>query len=120
MTPMWFALLSFAVYRVVRLWLYDTIAAPLRAAVTISDDGDPGFLMRHPNRVTMWALDLLSCQWCLGVWVSFGAVAVLALAGMPPYDATPLGVALAVVTALALSAAQSAVHLVEDLLLGDE
>jgi len=54
------------------------------------------------------------------VWVSFGAVGTLALAGMPPFDATPLGVALAVVTALALSAAQSAVHLVEDLLLGDE
>ena len=99
---MWFVILTLAIYRTTRLWLYDVIAEPIRSRVIGGD--------------------LLTCQWCLGVWVSFGAVAVLALGGMQPYDASVLGVALAVATALALAAAQSALHLVEDLLLlaGDD
>lgn len=123
---MWFAILSLAVYRVTRLWLHDTITEPLRSRIIGSEpesDGSQervGWLIEHPNGFTLWLYDLLTCQWCLGVWVSFGAVGVLALAGMQPYDASPLGVALAVATALALAAAQSAVHLVEDLLLGDD
>lgn len=113
---MWFVILTLAIYRTTRLWLYDVIAEPIRSRV-IGGETRPGWLLDHPNRFTLWLLDLLTCQWCLGVWVSIGAVAVLALGGMQPYDASVLGVALAVATALALAAAQSALHLVEDLLL---
>lgn len=119
MTPMWFVILTLAIYRVTRLWLYDVIAEPIRSRV-IGGEGRPGWLLSHANGFTLWLLDLLTCQWCLGVWVSFGAVAVLALGGMQPYDASVLGVALAVATALALAAAQSVVHLVEDLLTGGD
>jgi hypothetical protein len=116
MTPMWFFILSFAVYRVVRLWLADTITEPLRSRV-IGGEGRAGWLLTNPGAFKLWLMDLLTCQWCLGIWVSFAAVAALALSGLEPYDWSPLGVTLAVVTALALAAVQSFWHLVEDVVL---
>jgi hypothetical protein len=114
MTPMWFVIASLSVYRVVRLWLADTITEPLRSRV-IGGPGRVGWLLREPNGFKLWLLDLLTCQWCLGVWVSAATVATLAVCGFDPYSATPLGVALGGVTALALAAAQSFWHLIEAL-----
>lgn len=115
MTPMWFLILTLFVYRVVRLWMADLILEPVRSRV-IGGPGRTGWLLRRPNGFRLWLLDLLTCQWCLGVWVSFAAVVVLAVCGMEPYDWSPLGVALAVVTALAVSAVQSFWHLLEELI----
>ena len=76
-----FLVLSLAVYRVVRLWLEDTITEPVRSRVIGSSvylpDGTlprQGYLLEHPNTVNLWLLDLLTCPWCLGVHVSFWAV----------------------------------------------
>lgn len=112
MTPMWFVILSLFVYRVVRLWLVDVIAEPVRSKV-VGNDQRVGWLLRRPNRFKLWLVDLLTCSWCLGVWVGLGAVAVLGACGMEPYDWSPLGVALGVATGLALAAAQSFLHLAE-------
>lgn len=109
---MWFVIASLFVYRVVRLWLADVIAEPLRSRI-IGGSGRVGWLLRRPNAFKLWLLDLLTCQWCLGVWVSGATVAVLAVCGLEPYDWSPLGVTLAVATALALAAVQSFWHLTE-------
>ena len=118
---MWFLLTSLAVYRVVRLWLHDTITDPLRDRVIgFTPDGRSGVLMRHPNRFTMWLVDLLSCQWCLGVWVSALAVAALVAADLADFGSGGSAVVAALVTVLALAAAQSLWHVIEDALLGND
>ena len=109
-----FFILTLAVYRTVRLWLYDTITGPLRSRV-IGDEGRAGFLIDHANGFSLWLLDLLTCPWCLGVWVSFGGVAVLSAVGALDFDWSPAGVGAATATALAVAATQSFWHLVEDL-----
>lgn len=109
---MWFAILSFAVYRLVRLWLHDTITEPLRSRA-IGGERRTGWCLSKPTPFRLWLLTLLTCQWCLGVWVSFATVGVLAAVGMDPYDVTPRGVTLGVATALGLAAAQSLLHVVE-------
>lgn len=116
---MWFVILSLSVYRATRLWLHDVITEPVRSRV-IGGEGRTGWCLTKPTGFRLWLLDLLTCQWCLGVWVSFAAVGALALGGMPPYDADLLGAVLAVATALALAATQSFWHLVEDLLIGPD
>jgi hypothetical protein len=114
MTWLQFFILTLAVYRTVRLWLYDTITEPLRARV-IGNEERSGFLIDHANGFTLWLLELLTCPWCLGVWVSFGAVAALSAAGTVDYGWSPAGVGAATATALAVAAAQSFWHLAEEL-----
>lgn len=111
---MWFLILTWSAYRLVRLWMFDVIAEPLRARI-IGGDGRRGWLLKRPNAFKLWLLDLLTCPWCLGVWVSFALTITLAACGMEPYAWTPLGVALVVVTALACSAVQAFWHLLESL-----
>jgi len=108
-----FTLLALATYRVVRLWLVDTITLPLRSRV-IGDPAEPTrvpVLLGRPNRVNLWLYDLLTCQWCLGIHVAFWGTLAAQLSGWTDLTAVSFTVAF-----LAVAAAQSILHLVEGLL----
>lgn len=88
-------LMSLAVYRTVRLWRYDTIAEPLRARVIGSEDytsfGTPvreGWLLEHPNGLSLWLLELLTCPWCLSVHVAFWGLLGASAAGWVDFSLT--------------------------------
>lgn len=103
-----FVVLVFAAYRVTRLWLWDSIFARLHLKVIGALDGGP---------IRKWCRDLLTCQWCLGVWVA-GAVTATwwTIAGLWS-GWQSIGEWL--VVSLAVAAGQSLLHLVEDRLQGD-
>jgi hypothetical protein len=65
-----------------------------------------GVLVGYP----FWLFTMITCQWCLGVWMSAAvtAAATFVVDGVPPY--------LWALTALAVAAGQSFLHLVEDAL----
>lgn len=110
MTPFLFTLLALATYRVVRLGLYDRITERPRDAIYawLTIGAVKG------NKAKAWLLDLLTCQWCVGIWVSFAVVIGLAAYQSLPFDwRTVLQV---FVVALALAAAQSLLHQIEDAL----
>lgn len=65
-----FIVLVLATYRITRLWRYDTILEPVRSRIIGSDDRT-GWLLAHPNSVTLWLLELLECPWCVSVHVAF-------------------------------------------------
>jgi hypothetical protein len=59
-------LLSGLTFRVVWLWQQDIITEPARDVVH-------GWLDRHAEAgspVAAWLFDLLTCPWCLSVWVA--------------------------------------------------
>lgn len=99
--------LALAVYRVVRLWLRDSIAQPLRERVWwLLVEGPSG-----GSKLRLWLADLLSCHWCLGIHVSLWAtVAWCWWTGWPskPVDVVPF-----TVTWLAVAALQSLLHALE-------
>lgn len=99
--------MALAVYRVVRLWLRDTISEPLRlAAWRLLVEGPRG-----GSKPRLWLADLLSCHWCLGVHVSLAAtVGWCWWTGWPeqPSDVVPF-----VFTWMAVAALQSLVHSLE-------
>lgn len=64
-----FVILAAAAYRLTRLVVIDDISAPVRNAWT-------SFLADHPTKITGWFLDLFTCTWCAGVWVSTAVYAV--------------------------------------------
>lgn len=66
-----------AVYRVVRLYMFDVIAEPVRNAVALK-------LTRKPSRFRLWLYDLQDCPWCLGVWISGFAWAGAMLTELAP------------------------------------
>jgi hypothetical protein len=106
-TPFWFFLLTLAVYRAVRLALYDRITEPLRDWFFLHVAGEAGW--------RRWVTDLATCQWCLGVHVAFWATLAWSL-----YDGWWTGwsaVVPFVAVWFALSASQSLVHLIEDWIL---
>lgn len=114
MSTLAFVILSFAAYRVVRLYIWDTITKPLRAA--INQKLMFGWKGQSPvgtgstyGRIRLWATDLLSCQWCLGIWVSFGmtGLAWIVTDWSPDWWTY-------ILTSLAVSAVQSWMHGVED------
>lgn len=118
MTAFPFILLTLAVWRVVRLYQTDTISKPLREKVNqrlmfsknknvVAGDGS------RSGRIRLWLIDLLSCQWCLGVWVAFGMLGVTWAATDLSLNAWSY-----IVVALALSGTQSFVHIAEDILEG--
>lgn len=81
MTALTFIILSFAVYRVVRLWQLDTITEGIRGKVNRWLVGNGTGFIRADNpsrwaRFKVWLLDLLNCLWCLGIWVAFGMTAL--------------------------------------------
>lgn len=102
MTPFWFLLLTLAVYRAVRLALYDTLTEPLRERLL--------FVVAGTSAWRRQLSYLLTCQWCLGVHVALWATLAWSL-----YDGWPGAVPFVVVW-FALAGAQSFVHLVEDLI----
>jgi hypothetical protein len=134
LTPFLFILASLATYRLTRLWLYDQIAEPTRdwvlckidgrSRVEMTDDGlsvqvtEAGDVIWHqPSGWRRWLNDLLTCQWCLGIWVAFGVTLAWSLYTdwwTDWTDAVPY-----VLVSLALAAAQSFWHLIEDALLGE-
>jgi hypothetical protein len=111
LSPFVFVVIVLAAYRVIRLWLYDTIAAPFNRWVMTRLIGDTG------NKVRWWLAELLGCQWCIGVWVGFGAAAAW-------FTVADLWTGLESVVAwlavaLAIAAGQSFLHLLEDALSDD-
>lgn len=54
-----------------------------------------------------WVLDMITCQWCLGVWMSAAVTALLATAVAAPWQVW-------VLHAAATAAGQSVVHLAEE------
>ena len=119
MTFLILVLFALAAYRVVRLWQHDTITKPLREAVYNRLLGlGPG---RTPvfsgegrlGKFRIWLHDLLSCQWCLGVWVSFGLVGLTWL--FVDYFQW-MNAWTYLVISLSVSAAQSFVAMFEDVL----
>ena len=103
MNPYQFALLSLASYRLTRLWRYDAITEPFRSRI-IGSQTRTGFLLSHPNKVSLWLLDLLECQWCVAVHVTFWASGAATLTGWTRYPAGWAGAAGFVVSWMALAA----------------
>jgi hypothetical protein len=102
MTAFTFVLLALAIYRVIRLWLDDTITMRLHDAVMsrITNNGLAFSGWRW------WLSELLSCQWCLGIWAGFATAIAYGL------WADTLTVPGVLVVGLALAAAQSIIHVV--------
>lgn len=116
-----------AVFRVNRLWQDDLILEPLRARlfgpVEFVESGDGeldearqwhlGWLSGKGHAFTDWVTDLLTCQWCLGMWLSFAAV--LSGVAVDAFDGitvawTPAGVWWALALSLAVASGQSLVY----------
>lgn len=111
LTPFAFLLATLAIYRLVRLWLYDQITSSLHN----------GVMRRVTARNTpfrRWLADLLTCQFCLGVWIGFAASTAAAAFAYSGFTARL--VAEWFTTGLALAAAQSFLHLLEDRLSVDD
>ena len=120
MTALTFIVLSFAVYRVVRLWQLDTITEKLRRKVNrwLVGDGSAYIEANNPptwDRFKLWLLDLINCLWCLGLWVAFGMTAVT----WAFTDWTPNAWEY-IVWSLAIAAVQSWMHGLEDKLFDDD
>lgn len=118
MDPWTFTIATLAVYRAVRLAVTDSIfAGPrnrlhqwLEPVVEITD-GELVLTDRRLQGLRSWVARLISCQWCLGVWAAFGAVAVWFVVTDQPVET--VSVLAAVTTALAMAAGQSLVATVE-------
>ncbi|RTL17708.1 MAG: DUF1360 domain-containing protein [Rhodocyclaceae bacterium] len=118
MDPWTFTIATLAVYRAVRLAVTDSIfAGPrnrlhqwLEPVVEITD-GELVLTDRRLQGLRSWVAQLISCQWCLGVWAAFGAVAVWFVVTDQPVGT--VSVLAAVATALAMAAGQSLVATVE-------
>ncbi|MCY8522967.1 DUF1360 domain-containing protein [Bacillus atrophaeus] len=69
-----FILLSFAVFRLARLFVFDTIMAPLRSLFheekeeTDADGNVETYIVIKGTGVRAFIGELLSCYWCTGVW----------------------------------------------------
>lgn len=112
LSPFVFVLAVLASYRLTRLWLYDTIGAPLhRWVINRLIDGTA-------NRFRWKLVELLTCQWCLGVWVGFVASAVWFTAAHQ-WDGA-MSIIGWLVVALAIAAGQSFLHLLEERLSSDD
>lgn len=124
MTPWLFLISSLATYRLTRLWVYDSITAEARLWVaaklvpmpTVDSDG---FALDVPAVAgfRVWLLDLLSCRWCLSVWVSGGLTLAWSLyegAWSTWTDVLPF-----LTTWMALAAAAAFWFLAEDALTGE-
>lgn len=97
-------LLVFAAYRGTRLLVHDDIAAPLRNPVFAWHDRKTG------SRARQAAVTLVSCAYCMGVWVSAAALAAwLAAVGRGLPD--PLEF---IVTLLAVSGGQALLNRWDD------
>jgi hypothetical protein len=110
-SPFVFVVAVLASYRIIRLWLYDTIAAPLHRWVIAR------LIVDTSNKFRWWLAELLNCQWCLGIWVGF-AVAAIWFTAADNWNGAGSAVGWLAV-ALAIAAGQSFLHLLEDRLSDD-
>ena len=72
-------LMSAASYRIARFIQLDTMINRPR-------DLFHGWIANHPNRVTIWLQDMLTCPWCLTVWTSAAVTAAVAIFHPIPLD----------------------------------
>lgn len=95
---------ALATYRLVRLAIYDTIFDRPRNAtyMWLSNRGTPR---------ADWMLDMVTCQWCLGVWMSAAVTAALAV-----FTTNSTAIVAWIAFWFATSGAQSLLHLIEDAL----
>ncbi|MFT9597158.1 DUF1360 domain-containing protein [Mesobacillus sp.] len=69
-------LLVFASFRLTRLIVYDTITEFLRAPFhdiveeTLEDGSTETYIEIKGEGLKYWIGELLSCQWCTGIWAS--------------------------------------------------
>jgi hypothetical protein len=82
---------AIAVYRLTRLVVEDGITAPIRDRIISKRDGS----------TRDWWEQLLTCRYCVGVWVGFG---VMAARWLVPGVWPPIGYALAISAAAPLLA----------------
>jgi Protein of unknown function (DUF1360) len=76
-TPWWLLVDALAAYRLTHLAVDDTITAPCRAWV----------LERWPG----WPLTLVTCSWCISIWIGGAVVAATCFApGIWQYPALAL------------------------------
>lgn len=61
------AVAALAIYRITNLIVVDKISDPARDALMEA-------LSRRPSRFTAWLTDLVSCVFCVAVWVSLALV----------------------------------------------
>lgn len=94
-------LAGLATYRLVRLAIVDSIFDTPRERVH-------SWLIDRNSRFTDWLLELVICQWCLGIWMAGAVTAVIAVA-----SDLDLGVALWVLFALATAALHSFLSVLE-------
>lgn len=92
MTPLTFLLISLASYRLTRLVTTDTITDrwrrwltrrfPARTIPLFDTNGDTvdGTATMKPR----WIVELVNCDWCLGVWISAGVTGGAHWAGLAP------------------------------------
>nr|WP_221419313.1 MULTISPECIES: DUF1360 domain-containing protein [Bacillus] len=77
-----FILLSFAVFRLARLFVFDTIMAPLRSLFheekteTAPDGTTETYIVIKGKGIRAFIGELLSCYWCTGVWCAAFLIAV--------------------------------------------
>lgn len=90
-----------ATYRAVRLAITDTVFdAPRERLHDWLDEG---------GRFRQWLYDLVTCQWCLGVWIAAAVTTFLAVTNRwRTVEAMPF--------VLAVAAGQSFIHMAEDIL----
>ena len=71
-----FILLSLATFRITRLIVFDTIITFIRKPFheiieEVNDDGTTAtYLQIKGTGIKFWIGELLSCYWCVGVWVA--------------------------------------------------
>ncbi len=82
-----------AVYRLTRLVVTDRIAEPIREFLFRQvEAGGRDMGGEPPNRVAVFAAELVTCSWCTSVWVALGWAGLTVAA---PAVAAPAGAVLA-------------------------
>ena len=77
-----FGLMSLAGYRVTRLIVMDTF--PPIAAVRRVLAGDPDENVRRARWSPEWLAELVTCPWCMSVWVAGGLTLIIDIVhGLP-------------------------------------
>lgn len=104
MSPVLHVLITIgAAARLTRLATRDTITQPLREKLLYTPAqraartaGQPLPAPANPRsaRLRLWAYELVTCDWCAGLWISTAAVALASLLGPTPWLVVP-GAALA-------------------------
>ncbi len=104
-----FALLSLAVFRLIRLFVYDSITQFFRDWFLKLEYRDDGSIERskHEFGLARTVSDILSCPWCSGVWIGTPYIFMFFMFPYPMYFITIV---------LALTAVASMLQIIANLI----